>query len=364
MARKLLEKAGLVQLPPTVSKPVSLAGGSEAGRPKTAPGSMMHFMSAQSAAVKEAETLRERLADFDGALPVRRLDPAAIRVSAWANRHPASFDAAAFADLKSEIASAGGNVQPIKVRPIAEDDAGVGPSNSSAGAAPCPQDKSGVGPSNPLGHSVRRYEIVYGHRRHRACLELGLPVLALVANVPPRQVFVEMERENRSRQDLSAWEQGCMYARALDAGLFPSNRQLAAAVGRDPGDISKALALARLPKFVVEAFASPLDLQYRWAKPLSDAQQRDPEGLMRRAKALKALAAPLSAKDAFQTLVGAEQGVGPSNPPDAVDIRHGGRRLATIAGEAGRQTVIRIDIALTAARRQALMDVLERFLSE
>ena len=46
-----------------------------------------------------------------------------------------------------------------------------------------------------------------------------------------------------------------MYARALDQGLYPSNRQLAAAVGRDLGDNGKALALARLPQAVGAAVA-------------------------------------------------------------------------------------------------------------
>ena len=118
MARKLLEKAGLVQVPPSMARPAEDAAPGDAGRAKTAPGSMLHFMTSQSAAVREVETLREQLAAFDDALPVRRLDPRRIRASAWANRHPASFEGAEFAALRDEIAASGGNVQPIKVRPV------------------------------------------------------------------------------------------------------------------------------------------------------------------------------------------------------------------------------------------------------
>ena len=107
----------------------------------------------------------------------------------------------------------------------------------------------GVGRSNPPADGAAQaaqqgYEIVYGHRRHRACLDLGLPVLAVVEEVGEQQLFEQMERENRARADLSAWEQGMMYARALDQGLYPSNRQLAQAIGRDLGDVGKALSLA------------------------------------------------------------------------------------------------------------------------
>lgn len=365
MARKLLEKAGLVQMP-AMPKHALPAVGAEAGRPKTAPGSMMHFMSAQSSAVKEAESLRERLAGFEGALPVRKLDPTTIRVSAWANRHSASFQDESFIDLKAEIASAGGNVQPIKIRPL--DTAhrrGVGRSNPPGEVVHNENAKEGVGPSNPLhGVPPPTYEIVYGHRRHRACLDLGLPVLSLIEDVPEQQMFIEMERENRSRTDLSAWEQGCMYARALDSGLFSSNRQLATAIGRDLGDIGKALALARLPKGVVEAFASPLDLQYRWAKPLNDAQQRDPEGLMLRAKALKEISTPLAAKRVFQALVVKEEGVGPSNPPAVIDIRHDDKVTATVSGDMNQRTLIRIEVALTASQKKTLIGLLRQFLAD
>ena len=374
MAKRLLEKAGLIQLPPaarpapagTVS-PTGLALGedaaptdADANRAKTAPGSMLQFMSAQSAAVREAESLRERLAGFDGALPVRRLDPRLIQVSAWSNRHEHSYQDAAFLALKVEIAAAGGNVQPIKVRPMPGGLAGVGPSNSRGGEAAAINMVS-TAPSGQPG-----YEIVFGHRRHRACLELGLPVSAMVEDLPEQQMFVQMERENRSRKDLSAWEQGAMYARALDQGLYPSNRQLAAAIGRDLGDIGKALSLARLPLAVVQAFRSPLDLQYRWAKPLGDAQQRDPEGLVLRARSLKTQGDKRSPRQIFEALVAAEPA--PSAAPQFrplpdITLRVAGKAVAVIASDAAGHTVVQFAETLDEGRRRALAAALEQFLA-
>jgi len=119
--------------------------------PKTGPGSMMAFMAEQSEVHREVVRLRERVSEFDGAEAARRIDPRQIAVSKWANRDESHFKTESFSKLKDEIASAGGNVQPIKVRHVARPEAG----------AP-------------------KLEIVYGHRRHRACLELGIPVFALV----------------------------------------------------------------------------------------------------------------------------------------------------------------------------------------
>ncbi len=321
---------------------------------------MLQFMSAQSAAVREAESLRERLAGFDGALPVRRLDPRLIQVSAWSNRHEHSYQDAAFLAFKVEIAAAGGNVQPIKVRPMPGGLAGVGPSNSRGGEAAAINMVS-TAPSGQPG-----YEIVFGHRRHRACLELGLPVSAMVEDLPEQQMFVQMERENRSRKDLSAWEQGAMYARALDQGLYPSNRQLAAAIGRDLGDIGKALSLARLPLAVVQAFRSPLDLQYRWAKPLGDAQQRDPEGLVLRARSLKTQGDKRSPRQIFEALVAAEPA--PSAAPQFrplpdITLRVAGKAVAVIASDAAGHTVVQFAETLDEGRRRALAAALEQFLA-
>lgn len=357
MAKKLLEKAGLIHLPPAPARtalPDGLAGSElDASKAKTAPGSMLQFMTAQSAAVKEAESLRERLSGFEGALPTRKLPATAVRVSTWANRHDDSYQDADFLALKADIAAAGGNVQPIKVRPVTVTVALAGRAGQGAAA--------GVGPSNPPGGGVS-FEIVYGHRRHRACLDLGLPVLALVEDLGEQQLFVEMERENRARKDLSAWEQGMMYARALDQGLYPSNRQLAQAIGRDLGDIGKALSLARLSLAVVQAFHSPLDLQYRWAKPLADAQQRDPEGLVARARALKPQASKRSPKQIFEALVADAAPAAAALPAD-IGVRVAGKQVALVSSDGRGHTVVRFAKTLPLDRRQALAQALAQFMA-
>lgn len=331
MSKKLAAKASLIQLPPLPPPSMTSGGAAAAGdateraadkvldhadapeaRAKTAPGSMAIFMASQSAAVKEAEELRARLKAFNGALPVRSLDPLTVRPSRWANRHEHSFADAAFAELKTDIASAGTNVQPICVRRL------QGVLN---GSTPAEQGE---------------YELVFGHRRHRACLELGLPVQAVVAELSDQQLFESMERENRARKNLSAWEQGMMYRRALEEGLYPSQRRLAESLSVDVSLVSKSLSLARLPDTVVGAFGSPLEIQFRWAQPLAEALQKDPEGVLARAARLKAAGAVLPAAQVLATLIG---GPGPgvlngSTPAAAEKL---------IKGTAGRQAVLARD---------------------
>lgn len=260
--------------------------------PKTAPGAMMAYAgAAKSELLNEVEELRRRaelaaslqgqlnealseLQSWEGAKATRLLDPKRIKHSRYANRHASSLSNAEYVELREEIAGAGGNVQPIKVRAISGDAEG------------------------PL------YEIVYGHRRHAACLELGLLVLAMIDNIDDQALFVEMERENRQRKDLSPWEQGMMYRKALEDGLYSSNRQLAGAVKVHLSNVGRALAIASLPDEVVSAFESPSALQYRWAKPLSDALNADASGVKARAKKLAGLNPKLNPTAVFNQLIG------------------------------------------------------------
>jgi len=339
MSKKLVAKASLIQMPPAVPSPAPdavaqavapapvLAAAPAEARPKTAPGSMAIFMASQSAAVKEAEDLRQKLKAFDGAKPLLALDPAVIRPSRWANRHAAALADQAFEELKSDIAASGTNVQPICVRALAATEGDV------------------------------RFELVFGHRRHRACLELGLPVQAFVAELDDRALFEAMERENRARKNLSAWEQGMMYRRALDSGLYGSQRKLAESIGVDLALVSKSLALARLPDAVVGCFPSPLDIQFRWAQPLSEVLQRDPEGVVARAQAIKGSNAAMTAKQVLEALVNTAQPVlNRSTPQAEVRIGRAGKGAVLGRDDAGR-SVLRFDPGvLTPERQQALIE--------
>lgn len=221
---------------------------------RTGPGQMLMVNSLMKESNKQVAMLEQRLKEYEGVLPVRLIEANMIVASKWANRSNDSFVSADFLALRDEIAQADGNVQPIKVRPLAG--------------------------------SADHFEIIFGYRRHRACLDLGLPVLALVEQVDDKELFKEMDRENRDRLDLSPWEQGRMYQQSLNEGLFASLGELSKEIGIDKGNLSKALRLAELPDVVVDAFPSPLDLQFRWAKLLNDAIQQAPGEVLARAKKL------------------------------------------------------------------------------
>lgn len=353
MGKKLLEKAGLILGPQGAPRgplspaapavPPSLpAQAAELPRAKTAPGAMLQFMSAQSGTIQEVESLRDKVREFDGAVPLREIDPRLIVASKWANRHAASFADDEFVALKDEIRETGGVVQPIKVRPLPL-------LNGSTPAADGP-----------------RYELVFGHRRHRACLELGLPVAAVVEDLSDQALFQQMERENRQRKNLSAWEQGCMYRQAIDAGLYPSLRKLAEAIDVDVSLISKALALARLPEAIVQAFASPLDIQFRWAGPLSDIVQKDPDGVLARARDLHGAArGTLSAAEVFAALTQPRALETPRGREAGAEVFRQGRKVAVLSKDRGGRDVLVFERGVLGdASRKQLLALVESLLAK
>jgi len=273
---------------------------------------MLQFRGQMLAVERELGKLRDRLKEHEGAVPTRKLDPQTIVPSRWANRHPDSFNTAEFARLKQDIELAGGNVQPISVRALID--------------------------------QLGRYEIVFGHRRHRACSELGIPVLATIdtSAVSDHDLFSAMDRENRERADLSPYEQGTMYRRALDERLFPSNRRLAEALGVSHTWVANVLLVADIPAPVVQCFRSPLDIQHRHAKSIMAALDTDRKGVLRRAEKLRAQERPKAAAAVVAALAGAtNEAAEQPHQPIEVDGKQVGRWSKDGAG----RLIVQIDAA-------------------
>ena len=325
--KRIAEKSKLINLPPAsvgspgveaaptpaasaAPEPVGppAAVGRGASRSFTGVGAMMAALGQGGALGRELEDVKAKLAEFDGSVPVRLLDPHLIDESAFANRHASEYSSESFAALKLEIAQARVNVQPIKVRP-----------SKAAG----------------------RYEIVFGHRRHRACLDLGIEVLSLVEGVSDRELWLQMDQENRGRRDLSPWEQGRSIQNALKTGLFPSVRQLADSAGIDFSNAAKLLKLAELPDDVVAAFQRPTDLQVHWAAPLSRALQTDPDSVLARARAVAARGTvPRVPKSVLAEILGEAAPVGAGDASTPVTLTRDGVTVATVRrGPARRVTI-------------------------
>jgi len=330
MSNRLQEKARAINFDEDDRAPAAPPRRTE--RPHTGPGAIGVSLAMGRGVLEENERLKERVAQLEDAKVIEFLDPKLVGASRVPNRHELSFDTPEFESLRKEIASAGRNVQAIKVREL-----------------DAPRD-DGV-----------KYEIVYGHRRHRACLLEGVPVAAVIERLDDVQLFAEMDRENRDRANLSPWEQGVMYAWALEQKLFPSLRRMAEVIGADAGNISKAIQLASLPKTVIDAFPSPLQLQFRWAGLLTEALKRDESRVLKVAEQIRLESPRPAAKEVFERLTAAPGAIAAAA---AEELKVGEVTVGSWVRDARGNLTIKVKArALTPTKEQKLREGLARLLA-
>ncbi len=160
-----------------------------------------------------AERLQRQLADGE---TVIALDPAQIDGSTIADRIVIDVDPG-FDELVASVRENGQQV-PILVRPH--------------------PDKGG------------RFQIVYGRRRLRAAVRLGVAVKAIVRSIPDAELVIAQGRENLNRADLSFIEKALFARRLEDAGY--ERATITAALATDKADLSRYIAVARrVPEEIV-----------------------------------------------------------------------------------------------------------------
>jgi ParB family chromosome partitioning protein len=295
-----------------------ITGAADASPRLSDPGRVKAHIAVVGEQVREGFASRvERLeAERQAGMVVLRLDPKSIHSSEFANRLEAALQDSdsEFRLLKEDIRTQG-QLDPIRVHPA------------------------------PAG-SVHEYEIVYGHRRHAACLALdretegGFRVLALLdaAAVDSKHLVLRMHAENDVREDLSPYEYGRMYRSWLSVGLFQTQGDLAAAVGRDDSPVSMYLQIADLPSEVLAAFVDPRDISLRWAPQIMKALKEDREHVLGVARAVCSLSPRPSAAETLRLLTaGRAEKRDSASREEAVKIK--GRIAFRVARRDGRVTL-------------------------
>ena len=281
------------------------------------------------------------MANDDARIPqMLMLDPKSVRPTKHQNRDHRSLllHDPAFIKLTKTIQTNGQDI-PIRVRPVKD--------------APAPIE----------------YEIVSGHRRHAACLALdassnkGFPVLALIdASIrDARELVLKMYRENEDREDLSPYETGMMFRRWLETGVFDSQEAIRLATGQSKQNVSKYVALAHLPDYLLKAFRDPRCISLRWGPQLARAVDTlGPELLERRAEELAGRSPAPRPEVVYAELVA---------PPRASartarlseTVKEGGKLLFELSTREGRYG-IRLGRQIDEALRPALQRDLKEWL--
>ena len=227
--------------------------------------------------LEENQRLKAERADGRVVLAV---DPKRVRFGALANRDERSLNVKdeAFRELKTDLGE-NGQEFPIKVRSIE-------------------------------GDAQHDYEVIAGHRRLRAALELdrersgGFTVLAILdAHAGElKNLALKMYRENKIRADLSPYEYGRTFRKWLDAGIFKTQAEVAAAAKLSQPTVSFYLGVAELPKDVHAAFGDPRLISMRWMQELARQLKANEAELVARARELARLNPRPDAEKVFAAL--------------------------------------------------------------
>lgn len=277
---------------------------------------------------------------------VLKLDPKRIAESAFANRHDLSLEQTD-GDLVSLITDIRrrGQLEPIRVRPLA-------------------------------GNDRFDYEIVYGHRRHAACLALdaesdgGWPVLALLDSAASdvRDHVLKMYQENAARKDLSAFETGAMFANWLHENVFETQSALAEAVSLGQGTVAKYIAVAQLPGAILEAFGDPRAVSLRWAEQLSAALKAHREAVLEVARKIAKSDRAEAPEAVLQALLAAgAREVKKQGAVKTETVKLRGRTLYKIAPRGNGMQIsfgAKLDPKLARAAQEEVKEALTRFLDK
>ncbi|MBY3447508.1 plasmid partitioning protein RepB [Rhizobium laguerreae] len=183
-------------------------------------------------AIDDIRTERDRLKAIveSGGGAIRELDPSLIDPSPYPDRLP-DDDASRFEAFKRSIETEGQKV-PVQVRKH---------------------------PSSP-----GRYQIVYGHRRWLAAMQLDRPVRALEVEISDLDLVLAQGIENAGRQDLTWIERALFASRMDDAGIKP--RHIYAALSIEDAELARMRNVYRVvPADIIEAIGrAPKIGRPRW----------------------------------------------------------------------------------------------------
>lgn len=165
------------------------------------------------------------------------LEPSLIDETDLRDRDDAAFGDEAFVRLQADI-SANGQLTPVALRMSMVD-----------------QD---------------RYEVIFGHRRVRACRALGKKVRAIIMKADNHHLLHMMLVENAIREDISPLEKARHYRKILDEGIV-DRQGLADLLRVSPQQVSNISVLADIPEGCLEMLGDWRKLSIATGKTLLSA---------------------------------------------------------------------------------------------
>lgn len=119
---------------------------------------------------------------------------------------------------------------------------------------------------HPQAKGKLKYEIIFGRRRHLACLKLGIPLLAIKKDFKSdKDAIAVQDAENKFRQDVSPYANALLYKKLLEDGVFKEYSELAQKLNVSKSSFSELMTFTKLPKELLKAIPHVDQLSVRMA---------------------------------------------------------------------------------------------------
>lgn len=118
------------------------------------------------------------------------------------------------------------------------------------------------------------YEIIFGRRRWKACLEYGLQLKAIIKNITDQDAAIAQKEENENRENISDYSRAFYYKKLLDESVFESISMLAKRMMIGKTSLLDILSYTRINKKILEAMPKPYKLTKAAAVKLATISQK------------------------------------------------------------------------------------------
>jgi ParB family chromosome partitioning protein len=106
---------------------------------------------------------------------------------------------------------------------------------------------------HPNPHGEIKYQVIFGRRRHVACLKLQIPFLVIKKDkLTLPEAIACQDAENKFRKDISNYSNALLYKKLLDNKAFKTEKELAQKLNMSTSSLSDLMTYAKLPKLIVE----------------------------------------------------------------------------------------------------------------
>lgn len=103
-------------------------------------------------------------------------------------------------------------------------------------------------------HGKIKYEVIFGRRRHIACMRLGIPFLVIRKDIPNVQdAIASQDAENKLRNDVSNYSNAMLYKRLLSDKVFKTEKELSEKLCISYSTFNELMAYSKIPEDIVRA---------------------------------------------------------------------------------------------------------------